>query len=76
MIARIAEASGGNPFFAIEVALAGGGRAAGPSEHAPLPVPHCVQKPAAERVNALSDAAREAVLVAASLSRPTAPRAG
>src|SRR5580693_2915657 len=35
MIARIAEASGGNPFFAIEIARAGGGRATDPSEHAP-----------------------------------------
>jgi predicted ATPase len=77
MIARIAGASGGNPFFAIEIARAGEGRAAGPGEHVPgergpLPVPQSVQKLAAERVNALSGAAREAVLVAASLSRPTA----
>jgi predicted ATPase len=72
VIARIAEASGGNPFFAIEIARAGGGRATGPSEHAPLPVPQSVQKLAAERVNALSGEAREAVLVTASLSRPTA----
>ena len=35
-------------------------------------MPQSVQKLAAERVNALSGAAREAVLVAASLSRPTA----
>jgi hypothetical protein len=72
MIARITEASGGNPFFAIEIAGAGAGRAAGPGEHGPLPVPRSVQKLAAERVKALSGAAREAVLVAASLSRPTA----
>jgi len=72
MIARIAEASGGNPFFAIEIARAGAGRAAGPGEHGPLPVPQSVQKLAAERVNALSGTAQEAVLVAASLSRPTA----
>jgi ATP/maltotriose-dependent transcriptional regulator MalT len=72
VIARIAEASGGNPFFAIEIARALGGRAAGPGDHGPLPVPQSVQKLAAERVNALSGAAREAVLVAASLSRPTA----
>ncbi|HKE89633.1 MAG TPA: LuxR C-terminal-related transcriptional regulator, partial [Gemmatimonadales bacterium] len=72
MIARIAEASGGNPFFAIEIARAGAGRAAGPGEHGPLPVPQSVQKLAAERVNALSSEAREAVLAAASLSRPTA----
>jgi predicted ATPase len=72
MIARIAEASGGNPFFAIEIARAGAGRPTGPGEHAPLPVPQSVQKLAAERVNALSGRAWEAVLVAASLSRPTA----
>jgi DNA-binding CsgD family transcriptional regulator len=72
MIARIAEASGGNPFFAIEIARAGAGRAAGPGGHGPLPVPQSVQKLAAERVNALSGAAREAVLVTAALSRPTA----
>jgi DNA-binding CsgD family transcriptional regulator len=72
MIARIAEASGGNPFFAIEIARAAGSRATGLSEHAPLPVPQSVQKLAAGRVKALSGAAREAVLVVASLSRPTA----
>jgi len=72
VIARIAEASGGNPFFAIEIARATGGRAAEPGDHGPLPVPQSVQKLAAERVSALSGAAREAVLVAASLSRPTA----
>src|SRR5215472_16980188 len=72
MIARIAEASGGNPFFAIEMARAGTGREAGPGDHAPLPVPQSMQKLAAERVSALSGVAREAVLVAAALSRPTA----
>jgi DNA-binding CsgD family transcriptional regulator len=72
MIARIAEASGGNPFFAIEIARAGAGRVAGPGEHGPLPVPQSMQKLAAERVNALSGTARQAVLVAAALSRPTA----
>jgi len=72
MIARIAEASGGNPFYALEIARAGEGRVTGPGEHAPLPVPQSVQKLAAERINALSGAAREAVVVAASLSRPTA----
>jgi hypothetical protein len=72
VIAQIAEASGGNPFFAIEIARAIGGRAAGLGDHGPLPMPQSVQKLAAERVNALSGAAREAVLVTASLSRPTA----
>jgi DNA-binding CsgD family transcriptional regulator len=70
-IARVAEASGGNPFFAIEIARAMASRAGDPGDHRPLPVPRSMQKLAAERVSALSGAAREAVLVAASLSRPT-----
>ena len=68
-MARIAEASGGNPFFAVEIARAladdsSGGRG-------PLPVPESVRKLASERVGGLSERAREVVLVAASLSRPT-----
>src|SRR5436190_6406350 len=71
MIARVAEASGGNPFFAIEIARAMGTYGPIPNEQGPLPVPHSVQKLAAERLSALSRPAQEAVLVAATLSRPT-----
>ncbi len=71
MLARLAEASGGNPFFAIEIARAMATDARFPNELGPLPVPHGVQKLAVERLSALSRAAQEAVLVAATLSRPT-----
>ncbi len=71
-LARIAEASGGNPFFAIEIARAlAADNASEIGGLRPLPVPRSLQRLAAERVSALSSAAREAVLVAASLSRPT-----
>jgi hypothetical protein len=71
VIARVAEASGGNPFFAIEIARALANRSGGSVGHDPLPVPHSVQRLASERISALSASGREAVLVAASLSRPT-----
>jgi tetratricopeptide (TPR) repeat protein len=71
VIARVAEASGGNPFFAIEIARALASRRGGSDERGPLPVPQSVQRLASERISALSATAREAVLVAASLSRPT-----
>ena len=70
-LARLTEASGGNPFLALEIAralapdwsaLAGGG---------PLPVPRDLELIVRERVDALSAGARSAALVAAALSRPT-----
>jgi AAA ATPase domain len=70
-LARLAEASGGNPFLALEIAralapdwstLAGGG---------PLPVPRDLQAIASERVSGLSAHGRDASLAAAALSRPT-----
>jgi DNA-binding CsgD family transcriptional regulator len=71
VIARVAEASAGNPFFAIEIARALANQTGGSGEHGPLPVPRSVQKLASERIGALSGTARDAVLIAASLSRPT-----
>ena len=70
-LARLAEASGGNPFLALEIAralepdwsaIAGGG---------PLPVPRDLHEIARERVDGLSARGRLACLVAAALSRPT-----
>jgi predicted ATPase len=71
MLVRIAEACGGNPFFALEIAraLAGDRHERGLGD--PLPVPPSLQELVARRVGALPAPAREAVLVAASLSRPT-----
>ena len=68
VLARIADASGGNPFYAVEIAR---GLPGGASTGQPLPVPPGMSKLAMERINSLSRAAREAVLVAASLSHPT-----
>ncbi len=70
-LARLADASAGNPVLALEIArslapdwsaLAGGG---------PLPVPRDLDGIARERVGRLSDGARLATLAAAALSRPT-----
>ncbi len=68
VLGRIADASGGNPFYAVEIAR---GFPGGASTGQPLPVPPGMSKLAMERINSLSLAAREAVLVAASLSHPT-----
>jgi predicted ATPase len=70
-LVRIAAASGGNPFFALEIARAltreGGDRGLGD----PLPVPRDLQELVLARVRALPAAAQKATLVAAALSRPT-----
>jgi DNA-binding CsgD family transcriptional regulator/DNA polymerase III delta prime subunit len=68
LLARIADASGGNPFYALEIARSLTGDA---GADRPLPLPRGVQKMALARIRSLSPAAREAVLVVASLSRPT-----
>ena len=70
-LARIAAASGGNPLFALEIARALTRDASGYRLGDPLPIPQSLQDLVLERVRALPPAAREAVLVAAALSRPT-----
>jgi DNA-binding CsgD family transcriptional regulator len=71
LLARVAGASGGNPFFALELARAlvedRDDRLLGD----PLPVPRSLLDLVAARLRRLSPAAREAVLIAASVSRPT-----
>jgi DNA-binding CsgD family transcriptional regulator len=64
-LVRIAEASGGNPLYAIEIA-----RLAGTGDGAALPVPEDVRALVARRVAALPDETREALLRTASLARP------
>ncbi|HUQ22615.1 MAG TPA: AAA family ATPase, partial [Gaiellaceae bacterium] len=66
-LARIAQTSGGNPFFALELARAPAGHAPG----VPLTVPESLQELVAGRIEALSSAAREAVLLASAFTRPT-----
>ena len=71
-LVRIEAVSGGNPFFALEIARAlnrdGGERRLGD----PLPVPQSLQELVGARVRRLSDSAQAAALAVAALSRPTA----
>src|SRR5918995_998629 len=70
LLARLADASGGNPFFALEIARALGSGADDQALGDPLPMPPSLQELVRTRARALSAAAQEAVLVAAALSRP------
>ena len=70
LLTRLADASGGNPFFALEIA-----RALEPGDRAaagPLPVPGTLEELAGGRAASLSPAARAVVLAASALSQPTA----
>lgn len=71
ILVRIAEASGGNPFYALEIAgaMARGRSLPGLSDL--LPMPHTLQGLLGDRVDRLSAAAREIASAAAALSRPT-----
>jgi DNA-binding NarL/FixJ family response regulator len=71
LVAKIHEASGGNPLFALEI-----GRALGPYEPelapgTPLPVPSSLQQLLEERLTSLTEVARSALLIAAASPRPT-----
>jgi DNA-binding CsgD family transcriptional regulator len=69
-LVRIQQASGGNPLFALEIARSvrrAGTRVSG--SH--MPVPHQVGDIVAERIEALSPAAHEQLLVASALANPT-----
>jgi tetratricopeptide (TPR) repeat protein len=70
VLSRIERASGGNPFFALEIAraLAASGVA---DPGAPLRVPESLLELVRGRIEALAPAAREALLVAAALAHPT-----
>jgi DNA-binding CsgD family transcriptional regulator len=68
LLIRLADASGGNPFFALEIARALGRDVAA---HEPLPVPRSVEDLVAARLAALSLDARIVALAAAALSQPT-----
>ena len=70
-LARLAAASGGNPFFALEIGRALARAGDERTFDDPLPVPSALQELVASRVRALSTTAKEVVLVAAMLSRPT-----
>jgi DNA-binding CsgD family transcriptional regulator len=66
VLVRLAEASGGNPFFALEIARNVGGHEGGGELTIPLNLREAVHG----RLERLSDQALEVALVAAALSRP------
>jgi DNA-binding CsgD family transcriptional regulator len=68
-LVRIVQASGGNPFYALEIArlAADQGRAAGAGL---VPVPADLRNLTAERIRRLPQAARDAVLLAAVVTEP------
>jgi DNA-binding CsgD family transcriptional regulator len=68
---RIAEASGGNPFFALEIARAvsSSGRRIDPGE--PLPIPETLDDLISDRIAGLPAETREALLAAALAAAPT-----
>ena len=70
VLQRVAQASGGNPLFALEIA-----RALGPSPAleagAPLPVPESLREIVESRIAGLAPHARATLLAAAALSHPT-----
>lgn len=68
---RIAQASGGNPLFALELARALIGARAEVHPGEPLPVPDTLAGLVLDRLARLPAAAREPLLAAASLSTPT-----
>ncbi len=71
MLVRLTSASGGNPFYALEIARALGAESAERGLGDPLPVPPHLHALVAARLDALSPAARGAVLVTAAIARPT-----
>jgi DNA-binding CsgD family transcriptional regulator len=73
LVRRIHEASGGNPFFALEIgrALRGEDALLNPGE--PLPVPSNLRELLRRRVTALPRSARDAALLVASSAHPAVP---
>jgi DNA-binding CsgD family transcriptional regulator len=70
ILIRIAEASGGNPFYALEIGRLVIERDPEPAAGARLPVPDDLRELTAARIRRLPAAAREAVLLAAVVSTP------
>jgi len=68
---RLAEASGGNPFFALELARAPDARATSLAPGAPLPVPPTLRGLVASRLATLPEQTLDVLAYAAAASRPT-----
>jgi DNA-binding CsgD family transcriptional regulator len=71
LLRRVHETSGGNPFFALELARALQQRVEEPKPGEPLPVSGELRQLLRARLGALSKDSREALLVAASMPQPT-----
>jgi DNA-binding CsgD family transcriptional regulator/tetratricopeptide (TPR) repeat protein len=71
LLGRVFEASGGNPFYALEIADALARASALPALGDPLPVPRTLDALLSKRVGRLSAPARSVATTAAALSRPT-----
>ena len=72
LLAQLTEASGGNPFFALELARAFERRGGDLAVGEPVPVPRSLEDLVAARVEDLSEGARLTALAVASVSHPTA----
>jgi DNA-binding CsgD family transcriptional regulator len=71
VLRRLVQQSGGNPFFALELARALSRRRAPVEPGDPLPVPRTLQHLVADRLALLSATTRQALLVAGLASEPT-----
>jgi DNA-binding CsgD family transcriptional regulator/Tfp pilus assembly protein PilF len=71
VLRRIHDTSGGNPFFALEIARALDRSARRPGPGEPLPVPGSLHELMRERIDGLSERAQKLLAVVAALSRPT-----
>jgi DNA-binding CsgD family transcriptional regulator len=69
-LVRISQASGGNPFYALEIARLSAEAGSPPAAGGLVPVPDDLRKLSAARIRRLPPAAREAVLLAAVVSGP------
>jgi DNA-binding CsgD family transcriptional regulator len=76
LLVRVTEASGGNPFYALEIARALAREGGQPALGDPLPVPRSLQELVSDRLHRLSVPAQAATLAAAALSRPIAASVG
>jgi DNA-binding CsgD family transcriptional regulator len=73
---RLADASGGNPFFALELARALGDHAHSLAPGEPLPVPPTLRELVTTRLAALPEATLDVLTYAAASSRPTLATVG
>ncbi len=71
LVKRIHEASGGNPFFAVEIGRALEREEPNPRPGEPFPVPLDLQELLRARLSVLSASARRVLLIAASSAMPT-----